>query len=287
MWTPDQAQTSYLVVQTTGDFARHTGCGGWPEASRCQTLPSSNRIRIHPANRQRPRRARRSYIWLVGAVTSARRATLSPVSVTRFSRSPFWVRRLERPHNGHGNPGWYLQVPVRLIHRAEAPLANAAATAPITSGKYLIGSLHRWKVDSSCCVIAGWRACGRYLWLGASRLLAVPMMQSDQPEAGGGLLRHKILTLVIVPGLLDRDVGEKRSDKAGCQKLVPKSWFPSNGSYAQPVPIALFVRSQPQILVALPASARAAAMRPPWQLIAAKAYGAAHQRREDKRGKRT
>jgi hypothetical protein len=34
-----------------------------------------------------------------------------------------------------------------LIDCAEAPLANAAAIAPITSGKYLIGSLHRYKVD--------------------------------------------------------------------------------------------------------------------------------------------
>jgi hypothetical protein len=29
---------------------------------------------------------------------------------------------------------------------------------------------------------------------------------------------------VIVPGLLDRDVGEKRFQKAGSQKLVPKEW---------------------------------------------------------------
>jgi hypothetical protein len=39
--TTDQAQTSYLVVQTTGDFRQTPGRGGGPK-SRCQTLPSSN-----------------------------------------------------------------------------------------------------------------------------------------------------------------------------------------------------------------------------------------------------
>jgi hypothetical protein len=47
-------------------------------------------------------------------------------------------------------------------------------------------------------------------------------------------------------------------ERKDSREPVPKNWFRRNGSYAQPVPIASSVRSQPQILVALPGRAKLA-----------------------------